>query len=82
MPLRGVELKPEFLKDFSLGVGGILILLLAILLGFGLYFGGTCLITWLVVLVFGGFGITIPFWATFGAVVLVQLILGAVGAHK
>lgn len=38
------------------------------------------LVAWLATAVFAGFGHIIPFWPTVGAVVLLQVVVGAVGA--
>ncbi len=61
----------------SLLVGVCILFLVA--LGFGLMLGINCLIAWLAAMVFGGFGVSISFWPTVGAVFLFQLLMGGLG---
>lgn len=49
-------------------------LILGIPLVVGILFGAYYLITWLLVVVLGGFGVDAPFWPTFGAMSLVSLL--------
>lgn len=53
----------------------------AILFGTAIVVGGVIwyLLAWLAVVVFAGFGVQIPFWPTFGAIILVIVALGLIG---
>lgn len=58
------------LLGYCVLVVGIVLLFLAIVLGFW------ALVAWLAVLTASGFGYTLDFWPTFGAVVLISILCG------
>lgn len=63
-----------FLHLLSLCVLAIAIIAAAV----GLVFGWCYLVGWLATAVLSGFGYSVPFWPTVGAVFLSQLVLGMV----